>query len=118
MTMFNVRFVHMRLPDDQGGLSSFGGTTAAYVVDTVDTDGKPTTISYSVAQCSYKDHYVKSVGRMYAAGRLINEIGIVSLELDGMTPEQAIRVNEGYADHVFEEEVIPEIPALCKMGDC
>lgn len=77
-----VKFKHQRLKSARTGMiSNKGGCTIAYIkfnntgtpFDFNDSEKQPWIIS-AVAECSMKDCYVKSLGRLISFGRLKKDI--------------------------------------------
>ena len=58
-----VKFLHVRLLDDNGVISERGGFTVAYTC----TDKE---ICYQMAECHINDHFCYETGRKIAEGRL------------------------------------------------
>jgi len=61
-----IRFAHRRIITPEGTISSKGGMTIAY-------EQQGNTINYAVARCHGNDNFVKSQGRVKAAGRLLSD---------------------------------------------
>ena len=62
----NVRYMHVRVIDENGVILPNGGITIAYMAT-------PKDIMLHMAQCHHMDNYEKRLGRVKAAGRLCGQ---------------------------------------------
>lgn len=58
-----IRYLHVRMWDDETGITSHGGVTVAYTVTLTD-------ICMALALCNEKDRFNYQVGRLIASNRL------------------------------------------------
>jgi len=63
----NIKFIHCRHKDLNGGIKPHGGLTIAYTIN-----DKFKVVGWAAAKCNLKDMYNKHVGRMKAAGRMLS----------------------------------------------
>lgn len=63
----NVKFVHCRHLNDDGSIRPHGGMTIAY-----NLNAQHKVVGWAAAKCHSKDMFVKALGRMKAAGRLLS----------------------------------------------
>jgi len=71
----SIRFAHIRIIAPDGHIDSKGGLTIAY-------EQQGNTINYAIARCHERDNFVKSQGRVKAAGRLLSDKHRQSTTLD------------------------------------
>ena len=58
-----MRFIHVRNQNEVGELSAKGGITIGFEIE------EPGILCWTMAKCSPKDHYNKSIGRAICEGR-------------------------------------------------
>jgi len=97
------RYYHLRIFDEKGHPSPFGGATICY-----DRDRD----RYHIAYCSLKDRFCKRIGREIARGRLESSTGLLPYEMP-TRPRKLQKLGLPSPTSFIRERKIDECDSLC-----